>query len=128
MTATFHLSAESMFAAAHTLPGVDMCARMHGHNWRVRTTVRIAASRLDAQGMGVDFRDLERYAREAVADFEHQYLNDLPVFRDRPPTAETIARVVAERVTAALADHPSGAALTEVELWEMPQYKVVYRP
>jgi 6-pyruvoyltetrahydropterin/6-carboxytetrahydropterin synthase len=128
MTATFHLSAESTFAAAHTLPGVDMCARMHGHNWRVRITVQIAASRLDGQGMGVDFRDLERYAHEAVADFEHRYLNELPVFHDQPPTAETIARVVAERVTAALVGHPSGAAVTAVELWEMPQYKVTFRP
>ena len=128
MTATFHLSAEATFAAAHTLPGVDMCARMHGHNWRVRVTVEVAASRLDGQGMGVDFRDLERYAQEAVADFEHRYLNELPVFHDRPPTAETIARVVAERVTAALTDHPSGAAVDTVELWEMPQYKVTFRP
>jgi 6-pyruvoyltetrahydropterin/6-carboxytetrahydropterin synthase len=128
MTATYLLSAEASFAAAHTLPGVDMCSRMHGHNWRVRITVRIAAARLDGHGMGVDFRDLERLAREAVREFEHQYLNDLPAFRERPPTAETLARVVADRVTAALADHPTRAELAEVELWEMPQYKVSYRP
>jgi 6-pyruvoyltetrahydropterin/6-carboxytetrahydropterin synthase len=128
MSATYLLSAEAVFAAAHTLPGVDMCARMHGHNWRVRVTVRIAASCLDGQGMGVDFRDLERIAREAVEDFEHRYLNDLPAFRDRPPTAETLTRVIADRVSAALADHPSRAVLAEVELWEMPQYKVTYRP
>ncbi|HEX9632179.1 MAG TPA: 6-carboxytetrahydropterin synthase [Gemmatimonadales bacterium] len=128
MTATFLVSAEAAFAAAHTLPGVDMCARMHGHNWRVRVTVQIAPERLDAHGMGVDFRDLERYARAAVGEFEHRYLNELPAFQDRAPTAETIARVVAERVAAALAGHPSGATLTEVELWEMAQYKVSYRP
>lgn len=128
MSATYHLSAEAAFAAAHTLPGVDMCARMHGHNWRVRVTVRVPAARLDAQGMGVDFRDLERFARDATAEFEHRYLNDLPAFQNRPPTAETLARVVAERVTAALAGHPSGAEVAEVELWEMPQYKVSYRP
>lgn len=128
MTATFLLSAETSFAAAHTLPGVDMCSRMHGHNWRVRVTVRLPAERLDAHGMGVDFRDLERVAREAVGDFEHRYLNELPAFQDRPPTAETLARVVADRVATALAGHVARPELVEVELWEMPQYKVSYRP
>lgn len=128
MTATFLLSAEAAFAAAHRLPGVDMCSRMHGHNWRVRVTVRVGADRLDALGMGVDFRDLERFTREAVSEFEHQYLNELPAFADRPPTAEALARVVTERVTARLSGHPTGATVAEVELWEMPQYKVTYRP
>lgn len=128
MTGTFLLSAEATFAAAHTLPGVDMCARMHGHNWRVRVTVAVAAARVDSLGMGVDFREIERHTTDAVADFEHQYLNDLPTFSGRLPTAETLARVVAERVAARLADHPTGAAVHEVELWEMPQYKVVFRP
>lgn len=128
MSGTYLLSADATFAAAHTLPGVDMCARMHGHNWRIRVTVRLGAARLDAHGMGVDFRSLEAYAQEAVREFEHRYLNELPAFQDRPPTAETIARVVADRVTVALAAHPSGAELAEVELWEMPQYKVSYRP
>jgi 6-pyruvoyltetrahydropterin/6-carboxytetrahydropterin synthase len=128
MNAVFLLSAEATFAAAHTLPGVDMCSRMHGHNWRVRVTVRVAAERLDALGMGVDFRDIERHTRDVVSAFEHRYLNDLPAFAAHPPTAETIARVVAEQVAARLAGHPTGADVTEVELWEMPQYKVTYRP
>lgn len=128
MTATYLLSAEAAFAAAHTLPGVDMCSRMHGHNWRVRVTVRMEAARLDARGMGLDFRDLERFAREATSEFEHRYLNELPAFENRPPTAETLARVVADRVAAALAGHPSAAEVAEVELWETPLYKVSYRP
>jgi 6-pyruvoyltetrahydropterin/6-carboxytetrahydropterin synthase len=128
MSGAFLISAEASFAAAHTLPGVDMCSRMHGHNWRVRVTVRVAADRTDALGMGVDFRDVERHTRDAVSEFEHQYLNDLPVFAAHPPTAETIARVVAERVAARLGGHPSGAGVAAVELWETPLYKVTYQP
>lgn len=128
MTGTFLLSAEATFAAAHTLPGVDMCSRMHGHNWRVRVTIHFAAERLDERGMGVDFRDLEQWTREAVADFEHRYLNELEAFCDRLPTAETIARLVAERVGQAAGNHPSAAAVAAVELWETPLYKVTYRP
>ena len=125
---TFLLSTEAAFSAAHTLPGVDMCARMHGHNWRVRVTVRLDAARLDAHGMGVDFRVLEQMTRDAVTDFEHRYLNELEPFAGSAPTAEAIARVVAERVDARLGGHPSAARVLEVELWEMPQYRVVYRP
>jgi 6-pyruvoyltetrahydropterin/6-carboxytetrahydropterin synthase len=128
MSGEFLLSAEAAFSAAHTLPGVDMCARMHGHNWRVRVTVRVAADRLDATGMGVDFRALEQMSRDAVSDFEHRYLNDLQVFAGRSPSAETVARVVGERVAARLEGHPSGGSVAQVELWEMPQYRVVYRP
>jgi 6-pyruvoyltetrahydropterin/6-carboxytetrahydropterin synthase len=125
---TFLLSTEAMFSAAHTLPGVDMCARMHGHNWRVRVTVCLDATRLDGHGMGVDFRVLEQLTRDAVADFEHRYLNELEPFAERAPTAESIARVIAERVSTRLGSHPSGARVLEVELWEMPHYRVVYRP
>jgi 6-pyruvoyltetrahydropterin/6-carboxytetrahydropterin synthase len=105
-----------------------MCARMHGHNWRVRVTVQVDADRLDAHGMGVDFRVLEQMTREAVQDFEHRYLNELAPFAERSPSAEAIARVVADRVATRLRGHPSGARLHEVELWELPQYRVVYRP
>ncbi len=125
---TFLLSTEATFSAAHTLPGVDMCARMHGHNWRARVTVTFDAARLDGHGMGVDFRVLEQMTRDAVADFEHRYLNDLAPFAECAPTAESIARVVAERVDTRLGGHSSGARVLEVELWEMPQYRVVYRP
>jgi 6-pyruvoyltetrahydropterin/6-carboxytetrahydropterin synthase len=101
---------------------------MHGHNWRVRVTVQVSAERLDSHGMGVDFRDLDRLTREAVGDFEHRYLNELPAFAHQPPSAEHIARLVGERLSRHLDGHPSGAVLDQVELWEMPQYKVVYRP
>lgn len=122
------LSAEAAFSAAHTLPGVEMCDRMHGHNWRVRVTVRVPGDALDQVGMSVDFRRLESAAREAVSDFEHRYLNDLPPFSSAPPSAETIARVVAERVAQQLGVLAPAARVFEVELWELPQYRVIYRP
>ena len=128
MAPHFLLSGEATFSAAHTLPGVEMCDRMHGHNWRFRITVRVAATALDATGMGVDFRVLERTAREIADAFEHRYLNDLPAFRNAPPTAERIVQVICEQAQARLA--PLGATTTveQVELWEMPQYRVIYRP
>ena len=124
----FLLSAEATFSAAHTLPGVEMCDRMHGHNWRFRVTVRVTPGDLDAAGMGVDFRELERTAREIADTFEHRYLNDLPAFQNAPPSAERIVRVIADRAAERLAGVAPAARVAEVELWEMPQYRVVYRP
>lgn len=124
----FLLSAETSFSAAHRLPGVDVCDRFHGHDWRVRLTVRVDAAALGAQGMAVDFRDVERTAREAVEDFEHRDLNQLEVFAGAAPTAEHVARIVSERAHARLARVAPAAQVEEVEVWETPTYRVVYRP
>ena len=126
--AHYLLSAEAGFSAAHTLPGVEMCERFHGHNWRVRVTVRVPEERLDGLGMGVDFREIERVTKEVVAGFEHRYLNELPEFSERPPTAERVAKVVCTRATERLAALAPGAEISGVEVWETPQYCVVYRP
>jgi len=123
----FLLSAETAFSGAHTLPGVPVCERMHGHNWRVRVTVRIPQDALDHLGMGVDFRTLETEARHAVSDFDHAYLNELADFAERLPTAENVARVVCERISRRLTDAAPAASVAEVEVWEMPQYRVSYR-
>ena len=128
MAPHFLLSGEATFSAAHTLPGVEMCDRMHGHNWRFRITVRVPASGLDAAGMGVDFRVLERTAREIADTFEHRYLNDLPAFRDSPPSAERIARVICDEAEKRLAALAAAGTVEQIELWEMPQYRVIYRP
>lgn len=91
-------------------------------------TVRIDDSALDSGGMGIDFRDLERITSSAVADFDHSYLNDLEPFRNHAPTAERITRVVFERANTELAEYSSALCIHEVEVWEMPEYRVSYRP
>ena len=121
------LSAETTFSAAHTIPGVDMCERMHGHNWRVRATVRVEQDQLDANGMGVDFRAIERTLQQIVSEFEHRYLNELAPFANNPPTAEFIAKLIAEKSTEQLAKTAPAAAVSEIEVWETPHYRVAYR-
>lgn len=126
--AHYLLSAEATFAAAHTLPGVDKCDRLHGHNWRVRLTVRVEENGIGPHGMGVDFRVIEDAVRGSVAAFEHQYLNDLEPFAEHSPTAERVARLVCEGARARLDAAGTAASIHEVEVWELPQYRVVYRP
>lgn len=90
--------------------------------------MRVAHADLDAKGMAVDFRVIERAAREAVSDFDHAYLNELEPFRQRPPTAERVAEVICTRVINGLSEAAPRATMEEVEVWELPQYRVSYRP
>ena len=128
MTPRFLLSAETSFSAAHHLPGVDTCDRVHGHDWRVRLTVRVEATALGPSGMAVDFREVEGTARATVDDFEHRDLNRLDVFAGTAPTAEQVARIVCQRAEARLAKAAPAARVEEVEVWETPTFRVVYRP
>jgi 6-pyruvoyltetrahydropterin/6-carboxytetrahydropterin synthase len=127
MTPHFLISAETSFSAAHHLPGVDTCDRIHGHDWRVRLTVRVDAAALGPSGMAVDFREVEGTARAAVEDFEHRDLNRLEAFAGTAPTAEQVARIVFQRAQARLAG-AQAARVEEVEVWETPTFRVVYRP
>ena len=101
---------------------------MHGHNWRVRVTVRVDASQLDATGIGVDFRVVEQAARNAVADFDHAYLNDLEPFRTHAPSAEHVAAVICERVGQQLAAETPAARVDHIDVWETPQFRVTFHP
>jgi len=123
----FLLSSETTFSAAHTLPGAGTCEQLHGHNWRVRITVRVDETQLDGQGMGLDFRILDEIVRASVSDFDHAFLNNLEPFQEHPPTAELIAKELHERSLALLEKASPSATIAEVEVWEMAGYRAVYR-
>jgi 6-pyruvoyltetrahydropterin/6-carboxytetrahydropterin synthase len=78
------------FSGGHHLrnyPG--NCEKPHGHNWKVRVTVR--ASELDELGMGIDFRELKNHVKEVVDELDHCDLNEHPAFRNINPSSENIA-------------------------------------
>jgi 6-pyruvoyltetrahydropterin/6-carboxytetrahydropterin synthase len=90
MAATYTLRVVTEFAAAHTLRGYPgACNQLHGHNWKVEAEIR--ADELDELGMGVDFRDIRKAAREVTDALDHRYLNEVEPFTDINPTAENIA-------------------------------------
>ena len=91
----FEVRQETTVAAAHQLrfsPGEG--ERLHGHNWRIVAVVR--CKELDARGMVLDFNDLGAELRKLVEPYEHVFFNEIPPYDDINPTAENIARVVAE--------------------------------
>ena len=111
----YEISQETVVAAAHQLrlsPGEG--ERLHGHNWRIKVVVR--CEHLDGRGMVLDFNDLGRTLRDLVEPWEHVFLNEIPPWNDLNPTAENIARVVAEALAAKLDD--DRVRVVRAEVWE----------
>ena len=123
MTATYQLRIVTEFAAAHTLRGYPgSCSRLHGHNWKVEVEIR--ASGLDETGMGMDFREIRRIAREVTERLDHRYLNEIEPFTEVNPTAEHIAAHCFREIGARL-DRP-GASVQAVTVWENDRACVRY--
>lgn len=117
---TLSLTRRVQFAAAHRYRRAEWddaqneaafgkCARReyHGHTYTVEITVTGA---VDPQtGMLLDLRTLDAaIAQEVTARFDHRTLNlDVEEFREPTgliPTGENIARVIAQRMQAALGE------------------------
>jgi 6-pyruvoyltetrahydropterin/6-carboxytetrahydropterin synthase len=94
----------------------------HGHNWRVRVTV--AAPKLDAIGVVMDFHELERLVDAIVVPWHNRHLNEMPPFdAELNPSAENVAYHVGRAVKL-----PKGVTLVTVEVWETDENSAVYRP
>ncbi len=78
------------FSGGHHLrdyPG--SCELPHGHNWKVKVTVR--ATGLDHLGMGMDFKVLKKQVNTVIDDLDHCNLNEHPAFVEKNPSSEHIA-------------------------------------
>lgn len=118
----FEITTLREFSAAHQLRLYDGGLEpLHGHNWRVRVTV--AAERLDAIGVVMDFHELERLVDTVLAPCRDRHLNDLPAFFRLNPSAENVALHIAQSLAL-----PAGVKLRQVEVWETAGNSAVYRP
>jgi 6-pyruvoyltetrahydropterin/6-carboxytetrahydropterin synthase len=82
---------EFSFEAAHRLPNVPeghKCARLHGHSFHVRVSVRgdIGAT----TGWVMDFADIKAAIAPVESQLDHRYLNDIAGLEN--PTSEVLAR------------------------------------
>ena len=120
----YQLDVESDFAAAHQLREYrGQCENLHGHNWRVRLSVR--GDTLDASGMLIDFAVLKHELRDACRALDHRFLNELPPFDRVNPTSENLARHLAEALAARL---PAGVRVAAVRVWESDRASASYFP
>ncbi|OIN99821.1 MAG: 6-carboxytetrahydropterin synthase QueD [Desulfovibrionaceae bacterium CG1_02_65_16] len=131
MKRIYELSVRAEFCAAHRLIGYPGdCRNTHGHNWDV--TAYVLCEELDELGMGLDFREIKKLVREALATLDHACLNDLAPFAEQNPTAENIARHLHETLSASLAACPAAkgpggrARISRVRVAETPGAEVTY--
>jgi 6-pyruvoyltetrahydropterin/6-carboxytetrahydropterin synthase len=121
----FEITTTRRFSAAHALRLYNGSLEpVHGHNWRLKVTV--AAAKLDAIGVVMDFHELERIVDEVVVPLHNRHLNEQPAFSDGGlnPSAENVALHVGRTVEPRL---PEGVSLVEVEVWETDENSAVYR-
>lgn len=120
----YELQVETEFSAAHNLRGYEgLCENLHGHNWRVETTVR--SPLLNDLGMVMDFRDLKAALNAIMETLDHKYLNDIPPFDKENPTTERLARHICETLAAQLPEHVEVARVT---IWESARSCAAYIP
>src|SRR5438128_10313405 len=119
----WEISQETCVAAAHQLrfaPGEG--ERLHGHNRRIKAVVR--ARELDKSGWVVDFNRLGKVLRDLVEPYEHVFLNEVPPFDDLNPTAENLARVVADHLAEKIED--GRVKVARIEIWENDTCCAIY--
>jgi 6-pyruvoyltetrahydropterin/6-carboxytetrahydropterin synthase len=120
----YELTVRDHFDAAHSLRGYPgQCHRLHGHTWDVE--VMVAGEALDEIGIVYDFKRLKDDLHAVLDDYDHVFLDEVPPFDSINPTAENLARIVWERLSATVGDE---VRVVEVAVWESPVAKLVYRP
>ena len=122
----YELTVKAEFEAAHFIknyPG--KCARLHGHNWIVEAIAK--GGELNELGILIDFKILKAELNKVLDEFDHQYLNELKIFAKKNPTAEILAKVIFEKLSAS--EIFSGKnKLTAIKVYETPKSCVTYYP
>jgi 6-pyruvoyltetrahydropterin/6-carboxytetrahydropterin synthase len=118
----YKLSVEKVISTAHHLRDYDgPCARIHGHNWRVKLEVQ--SKKVDHIGIAIDFTELDEILWEVIGPFDHQLINSVPPFDKLNPTAENLAKFIYEQLKLKLTEKVS---ISSVSVWETDDYMVSY--
>ncbi len=115
MPATYEIKIITGFAAAHNLRNFKgKCERLHGHNWKVEVVLR--GHQLDESDLLVDFAEVKRETNRILDELDHNYLNDIPFFRENNPSSENIARYIFEKLASCFEGR--GVTIYSVSAWE----------
>jgi 6-pyruvoyltetrahydropterin/6-carboxytetrahydropterin synthase len=122
----FEVSVEQTFAAGHALRNYKgKCESVHGHNFRVQAVIE--GERLDDTGLLVDFIDVKNLMGKIIARLDHVFLNDIPPFDVKNPSAENIAEYFHQEMSNALTS-PVPIRIREIKVWETDIQSATYRP
>ena len=113
------------FCAAHTLSIAGMQEPLHGHNFVTKAT--IAGDTLDDDGLLCDFHTVHAVLVEICEPFTNRNFNEIPPFDATNPSAELIARHIAEELATRLDEALAPNALVQsVSITEAPGCVAVY--
>jgi 6-pyruvoyl-tetrahydropterin synthase len=100
---------------AHSFKGAVFgpAQRLHGATYVV--DVELMRPALDADGIVVDIGRAGEALRQALADLAYRNLDEIPAFAGRNTTTEFLARVVFDRVVAAIHRGDLGPGAAGVE-------------
>jgi 6-pyruvoyltetrahydropterin/6-carboxytetrahydropterin synthase len=122
----FEVTVEQDFASAHALRNYKgSCENVHGHNWKAQ--VVIEGQKLDEAGMLIDFLDVKSMMDAIVARLDHKFLNDVPPFDVKNPSAENLAEHFYEKLSQGI-QGLGGVRVKEVKIWETAIQSATYRP
>ena len=111
----FELEIRRRFSAAHAILMRGVREPVHGHDWEV--TVTVSGTGLDGDGLLCDFHTLERQVDAIVRPMDSRHLNETPPFDRLNPTAEHVARFIADTLLPQL---PGGVRVASVRVTEAP--------
>lgn len=122
---TWRVSKQLWFCAAHQVRlSETKCEELHGHNFRV--LVHAEAKALDKTSYVIDFALLKKAALEVIAPFDHRNLNEVEPFTVWNPTAEELARFLAQELGRRFDD--GRVRICKVEVFETDNNRAEYEP
>jgi len=103
----YEVTVTGEFSSGHYLRNyVGKCENPHGHNYKVRVTLR--GKELDPAGLLLDFKQLKLVMRPVIDYLDHNMINDLPPFTEINPSAENLARYFYDETSKQVAEMSGG--------------------
>jgi len=104
------------FSGAHRLRNYrGKCERLHGHNWKVKVTIR--GNKLEEKTeILMDFTKLKKILNEILSKLDHKYLNEIHPFKKINPSSENIAIYIYEQLKNKIKN--KSCKVFKVDVWE----------
>ena len=127
------LKRRETFSASHRLYNPELtdkenealyskCFRNHGHNYVLY--VSITGDINPETGMIIEFEEMKLVIGKIIDKVDHQYLNDLPEFKNFPTTVENFSKIIWQWLES---EFPSNIRIVEIELQETEKNSIILR-
>jgi 6-pyruvoyltetrahydropterin/6-carboxytetrahydropterin synthase len=121
----FSIQVTHEFCAAHSIVLLGAQEPIHGHNFK--TTATISGNELDNEGLLCDFHLVEQTLIQICSPFCNNNLNTTPPFDQINPTAENLAKHIADELSLRLDEELSPRAkVHSVSITEAPNCLAIY--